>query len=107
MGPDCEVFSGIFRGPQHRAQIVRFFSGFPLTPHFFERISSYATFFRSNLLLRHIFWIGLVVSCWLDCASELSAHDACAQRPPAGASARVVSFPHNACCRMFEIILYN
>ena len=26
--------------------------------------------------------------CWLDCASELSAHEACAQRPPAGASAR-------------------
>ena len=31
--------------------------------------------------------------CWLDCASELSAHDACAQRPPVGASARVVSLP--------------
>ena len=32
-----------------------------------------------------------MVGCWLNCASELSAHDACAQRPPAGASARVVS----------------
>ena len=32
-----------------------------------------------------------MVGCWLNCASELSAHDACAQRPPAGASARIVS----------------
>ena len=29
-----------------------------------------------------------LVSCWLDYASELSAHDAVRQRPPEGASAR-------------------
>ena len=40
--------------------------------------------------LHHKILLGfqLLVCCWLDCVSKLSDHDACARRPPAGASAR-------------------
>ena len=40
--------------------------------------------------LHHKILLGfqLLVCSWLDCVSKLSDHDACARRPPAGASAR-------------------
>ena len=50
----------------------------------------YATNSIRISVVRHKFSIGLqlLVGCWLDRASELSARDAVRQRPPAEASAR-------------------
>ena len=46
----------------------------------------FLTFFIKISVVRHKF--SRLVGCWLDYASELSAHDAVRQRPPEGASAR-------------------
>ena len=45
----------------------------------------------------------------IDCLRELSAHDACAQRPPAGASHALRAHPllaHNACRRLINWKMY-
>ena len=60
----------ILQDGKHETANCEVFSRIPIDSHRFSRDSH------------------KIVSCLLDYASELSAHDACAQRPPAGASAR-------------------
>jgi len=60
------------------------FISHPVVPHIFLRRSKCTAHFSLEIQLNRR--SDRAIGCWLDCASELSAHDAVRQRPPAEAS---------------------
>ena len=62
------------------------FISHPVVPHIFLRRSNCTAHFSLEIQLNRS--SDKAIGCWLACASELSAHNAARQKPPAGASAR-------------------